>query len=247
MKSALLITVATCAFISSSASAAMATFQQYDAWAFSVTHGILLEAPLWITTETFNAYSGTYANPLVGNAGPIEWSATAYSYVPNPTNIVANSGWLSTYGADENLVFNFAPGVHAVGGNFFSRDAAFQVTPALVGIFFEDGSSSIQFVSSVDGFSGFISSSLAISSLTCVRLQRDTCRELCRGRQLVLRCSSTRCTWFAWFSRTRRSSPTLIDLGPPNSPSVAPLFVEEKYSRLRPGNCVSGRSWIAAR
>ena len=64
------------------------------------------------------------------------------------------------------MVFNFAPGVHAVGGNFFSRDAAFQVTPALVGIFFEDGSSSIQFVSSVDGFSGFISSSLAISSLT---------------------------------------------------------------------------------
>ena len=38
--------------------------------------------------------------------------------------------------------------------------------PALVGIFFADGSSSIQYVTSQSGFSGFISSELAITSLT---------------------------------------------------------------------------------
>jgi len=165
MKSLLVLTVATSAFISSSASAAIATFQQYDAWQFSVSNGILLSEPLSVITENFSAYSGSYSNPLVGNTGPIEWSAEAVSYVPNPTNIVANSGWLSTNGADENLVFTFAPGVHAVGGNFFSRDASFNVIPALVGIFFADGSSSIQYVTSTSGFSGFISSDLAITSL----------------------------------------------------------------------------------
>lgn len=166
MKSFLVLTVATSAFISSSASAAIATFQQYDAWQFAVTNGILLSQPLSVITENFSAYSGSYSNPLVGNTGPIEWSAEAVSYVPNPTNIVANSGWLSTNGADENLVFTFAPGVLAVGGNFFSRDASFNVIPALVGIFFEDGSSSMQYVSSTSGFSGFISNQLAITSLT---------------------------------------------------------------------------------
>ena len=166
MKSILVLTVAISAFISSSASAAIATFQQYDAWQFSVTNGILSSEPLSVITENFSAYSGSYSNPLVGTTGPIEWSAEAVSYVPNPTNIVANSGWLSTNGADENLVFTFATGVYAVGGNFFSRDASFNVIPALVGIFFEDGSSSMQYVSSTSGFSGFISNQLAITSLT---------------------------------------------------------------------------------
>ena len=114
MKSILVLTVAISAFISSSASAAIATFQQYDAWQFSVTNGILSQ-PLSVITENFSAYSGSYSNPLVGTTGPIEWSAEAVSYVPNPTNIVANSGWLSTNGADENLVFTFATGVYAVG------------------------------------------------------------------------------------------------------------------------------------
>ena len=109
MKSFLVLTVAASAFISSSASAAIATFQQYGAWQFAVTNGILLPAPLSIITENFNAYSGSYSNRLVGSTGPIDWSAAAVSNVPIATNIVANSGWLSTNGADENLVFSFAP------------------------------------------------------------------------------------------------------------------------------------------
>jgi len=56
-------------------------------------------------------------------------------------------------------------GVRAVGGNFFTRDASFNVIPALVGIIFADGSSSIQNVTSTSGFFGFISSDLAITSL----------------------------------------------------------------------------------
>jgi len=109
VKTFLLLTVAASAFISSSASAAIATFQQYGAWQFAVTNGILLPAPLSIITENFNAYSGSYSNRLVGSTGPIDWSAAAVSNVPIATNIVANSGWLSTNGADENLVFSFAP------------------------------------------------------------------------------------------------------------------------------------------
>ena len=166
MKTILLLTVVVFSFISSSANAAIGTFQQYSAWEFAVTNGILLPGPLAVITEDFNAYSGVYSNPLVGMTGPIEWNATAVSYVPNPTNLVVSSGWLSTQNTDENLLFSFSPGVLAVGGNFFSRDASFNLITALVGIFFEDGSSSIQFVTSTSGFSGFISNGLAISSLT---------------------------------------------------------------------------------
>ncbi len=68
-------------------------------------------------------------------------------------------------GPDNALDFTFAPGVQAVGGNFFSRNAAFELQPALIGIFFEDGSSSIQYVTSTTGFSGFISSTVAISRM----------------------------------------------------------------------------------
>ncbi|MSR35006.1 MAG: hypothetical protein EXS12_09510 [Phycisphaerales bacterium] len=61
-------------------------------------------------------------------------------------------------------MFNFEPGVFAVGGNFFSRDASFNTIPALIGVFFENGTSSLQYVSTVNDFSGFISS-VAITKL----------------------------------------------------------------------------------
>jgi hypothetical protein len=166
MNSFPLIALTASAFVSSAATAGLAVYQQYETWAFSLNNGLGLagQVPLSIITENFNAYSGAYANPLVGNAGPIEW--TAVSYNTASPGLFANNGWLSTSGPDEVLNFTFEPGVYAVGGNFFSRDAAFELRPALVSIFFADGSASVQYVTSATGFSGFTSSGVAISSMS---------------------------------------------------------------------------------
>ena len=166
MKSISLIALTASALVSSAATAGLAVYQQYDTWAFSVNNGLGLagQVPLSIITENFNAYSGAYANPLVGNTGSIAW--TAESYNAATPGLFANNGWLSTSGPDEVLNFTFEPGVYAVGGNFFSRDAAFELRPALVAVFFADGSASVQYVTSATGFSGFTSSDVAISSMS---------------------------------------------------------------------------------
>ena len=161
-----LVALTASAFVSSAATAGLAVYQQYETWAFSVNNGLGLagQVPLSIITENFNAYSGAYANPLVGNTGSIAW--TAESYNAATPGLFANNGWLSTSGPDEVLNFTFEPGVYAVGGNFFSRDAAFELRPALVAVFFADGSASVQYVTSATGFSGFTSSDVAISSMS---------------------------------------------------------------------------------
>jgi hypothetical protein len=153
-------------FIASSATAAVAVFQQQSAWTFSVENGILMpgNTPNQIVSENFNSYSGAYANGLTGNAGPVQWTAGAVNFNSGPSSLIANSSWLSTAAPDQGLKFDFSPGVFAVGGNFFSRDSGFNVVPALIGVFFADGTSSVQYVSTDNSFSGFISS-VAISQL----------------------------------------------------------------------------------
>ncbi|MEI6273195.1 MAG: hypothetical protein WCQ03_06970 [Phycisphaerae bacterium] len=123
-----------------------------------------MSQPNQIVQEDFNSYNGAYANGLTGTAGPIEWTASAMDFNDGPSSLIANLGRLSTAAPDQGLLFQFAPGVFAVGGNFFSRDAGFNVVPALVGVFFADGTSSVQYVSTENGFSGFISS-VAITQL----------------------------------------------------------------------------------
>ncbi len=162
--SALLSGVLVSTFIASSADAALSVFQQKAAWAYCVENGILMSQPNQIVQEDFNSYNGAYANGLTGTAGPIQWTATAVDFNEGPSSLIANSGRLSTAAPDQGLLFQFAPGVFAVGGNFFSRDAGFNVVPALVGVFFADGTSSVQYVSTENGFSGFISS-VAITQL----------------------------------------------------------------------------------
>ena len=152
------------ACIASSADAALSVFQQKATWAYCVENGILMSQPNQIVQEDFKSYSGAYANGLTGNAGPIQWTASAINYIGAPSSLVVDSGRLSSADPDMSLAFTFAPGVFAVGGNFFSRDAGFNVIPALVGVFFADGSSSVQYVTSQTGFSGFISD-VAITQL----------------------------------------------------------------------------------
>ncbi len=164
--SALVCGVLASGFIASAADAAFSVFQQKATWAYCVENGILMpeNTPNQIVRENFNQYSGAYANGLTGTAGPIVWSASATDFNSGPSSLVANSGWLTTAAPDQGLMFSFAPGVFAVGGNFFSRDASFNVVPALIGVFFADGTSSIEYVSTENGFSGFISS-VAITQL----------------------------------------------------------------------------------
>lgn len=152
------------ACIASSADAALSVFQQKATWAYCVENGILMSQPNQIVVEDFKSYSGAYANGLTGNAGPIQWTASAINYIGAPSSLVVNTARLSSAAPDQNLAFTFAPGVFAVGGNFFSRDAGFNVIPALVGVSFADGSSSVQYVTSETGFSGFISD-VAITQL----------------------------------------------------------------------------------
>ena len=160
--SAFLSGVLVSAFIASSADASVSVFQQHSAWTYCVENGILMSQPNQIVKENFNSYSGVYANGLTGNAGPIQW--TASNTFGTTSSLIANSGWLSTTAPDHELKFIFAPGVFAVAGNFFSRDAGFNIIPALVGVFLADGTSSLQNVSSQGGFSGFISD-IAITQL----------------------------------------------------------------------------------
>lgn len=162
--SVLLSSVLASAFIASSADAAVTVFQQKDAWAYFVENGILMPGHTLsqIVQEDFNSYSGAYANGLTGNAGPIQW--TASNTFGTTSSLIANSGWLSTTAPDHELKFTFAPGVFAVAGNFFSRDAGFNIIPAFVGVFLADGTSSLKYVTSQGGFSGFISN-IAITQL----------------------------------------------------------------------------------
>ena len=51
------------------------------------------------------------------------------------------------------------------GGNFFSRNAALELQPALVAVYFAD-SSSVQYVTSATGFTGITSSTVAISYIS---------------------------------------------------------------------------------
>lgn len=113
-----------------------------------------------VATETFNAYNGFYANGLTGNAGGIQWTATA------PGNLYAGSGYMSTNNAEALLTFNLSPSVQGVGGNFFSTDANFGILPTIFGVQLADGSAYIGYALTAADFVGFYSTGAAISSIS---------------------------------------------------------------------------------
>ena len=137
------------------ASAAMVTFSNNTLWtSFSAAQGSS------VVTETFNSYNGFYLNGLTGNAGGIQWTASA------PGELYAGSGYMSTNSADALLTFNLSPSVQGVGGNFFSTDASFNILPAVIGVTLADGTSYVGFASSAADFIGFYSTGAAISSIS---------------------------------------------------------------------------------
>ena len=137
------------------ASAAMVTFTNNTLWSsYSAAQGSS------VATETFNSYNGFYLNGLTGNAGGIQWTASA------PGELYAGSGYMSTNSADALLTFNLSPSVQGVGGNFFSTDASFNILTAVIGVTLADSTSYVGFASSPADFIGFYSTGAAISSIS---------------------------------------------------------------------------------
>ena len=137
------------------ASAAMVTFTNNTLWSsFSASQGKT------VATENFNAYNGFYANSLTGNAGGIQWTASA------PGNLYAGLGYMSTNNAEALLTFNLSPSVQGVAGNFFATDASFNILPAIIGVTLADGSSYVGYAASAADFVGFYSTGAAIASIS---------------------------------------------------------------------------------
>ena len=137
------------------ASAAMVTFTNATLWnGFTVAQGGS------VATETFNSYNGFYLNGLTGNAGGIQWTASA------PGELYAGLGYMSTNTADALLTFNLSPSVQGVAGNFFATDASFNILPAIIGVQLADGSAYVGYAASAADFVGFYSTGAAISSIS---------------------------------------------------------------------------------
>ena len=137
------------------ASAAMVTFTNATLWnGFTVAQGGS------VATETFNSYNGFYLNGLTGNAGGIQWTASA------PGELYAGSGFMSTNSPEALLTFNLSPSVQGVAGNFFATDANFNILPAIIGVQLSDGSAYIGYAASAADFVGFYSTGAAISNIS---------------------------------------------------------------------------------
>ena len=148
--------VAMSVVMTQAASAAMVTFTNNTLWtSFAASQGNSA-----VATETFNAYNGFYLNGLTGNAGGIQWTASA------PGELYAGSGMMSTNTADALLTFTLSPSVQGVAGNFFATDASFNILPAIIGVQLADGSAYVGNTSALADFVGFYSTGASISSIS---------------------------------------------------------------------------------
>ena len=158
--SLMLLTIGACsasAMLASGASAAIATYSSFSFWQQDV-----VAAGESVATETFNSYNGFYSSPLTGSVGGINWSATATGglFCNNAVN-----GYFSTNNPVP-ATFTFTPGVMSVGANIFGTDLNFNIVAARITVTLADGSSYIASTSGATDFVGFISDTVAISSLT---------------------------------------------------------------------------------
>ena len=147
--------------LASAASAEVIVFTQYDVWAAFCASS---PSTSFIATEDFSGYSGFFAGPVVGTVGGIEWSATATS------GLFADAGYFSTNFPETELVFALAPGVSAVGGNFFGTDFSFNVVPSIVEVTLSNGTTYLAALDTADAFVGFYSLGAEITSISTVAL-----------------------------------------------------------------------------
>ena len=148
--------VAMSVVMTQAASAAMVTFTNNTLWTnFAASQGNSA-----VATETFDSYNGFYLNGLTGNAGGIQWTASA------PGELYAGSGFMSTNSAEALLTFTMSPSVQGVAGNFFSTDASFNIIPAIIGVQLADGSAYVGNATSLSDFVGFYSTGASISTIS---------------------------------------------------------------------------------
>ena len=148
--------VAISVVMTQAASAAMVTFTNNTLWTnFAASQGNSA-----VATETFDSYNGFYLNGLTGNAGGIQWTASA------PGELYAGSGYMSTNSAEALLTFTLSPSVQGVAGNFFATDASFNILPAIIGVQLADGSAYVGNATSLSDFVGFYSTGASISSIS---------------------------------------------------------------------------------
>lgn len=139
-----------------SASAGMVAVSSKVVWDYYVAASSLVEG-----SESFNSIpDAVLSGPLSGTIQSVTWTASAAG------GVRVDSGVLSA-GASQTLAFSFAPGVHAVGGNFFGRNADFATVPVLFAATLSDGTS-YSGLASGSSFAGFVSTSASqtISSLS---------------------------------------------------------------------------------
>ncbi len=148
--------VAMSVVMTQAASAAMVTFTNNTLWTnFAASQGNSA-----VATETFDSYNGFYLNGLTGNAGGIQWTASA------PGELYAGSGFMSTNSPEALLTFTMSPSVQGVAGNFFSTDANFNIIPAIIGVQLADGSAYVGNATSLSDFVGFYSTGASISTIS---------------------------------------------------------------------------------
>ncbi|MEY3021055.1 MAG: hypothetical protein RIS86_251 [Planctomycetota bacterium] len=112
-------------------------------------------------SETFDAFSGFYSNPLAGSTGAVNWTASASG------GLFADTGMMSTNLANVSLSFSFEEGaVQGIGGTMFATDINFNVIPAVIYISLADGTSYAGYIASATQFVGFWSTDSSIVGLT---------------------------------------------------------------------------------
>ena len=141
---------------SSSASAAIVVYVNQGIWNNAVAN-----AGMVVETETFNEITnGFHESPFAGDTASVHWSAEASN------GLFVQDGVFST-NSPETLTFNFAPGVRAVGGNFFGTDIDFNNASVIFTVSLSNGTSFSGEASSPESFTGFRSTNAAtISSLS---------------------------------------------------------------------------------
>lgn len=141
------------------ASASVTVFTNFGVWGNAVTAN-----GQTVATETFNGYGPGTATFLTGSPLPasgITWTATA------PTHgLVTNGATLRPDTATEDLVFDFAPGVHGIGGNIYTSVLGETPSFAYIKVTLADGVSYFGNSENTENFIGFYSDTASIAKLT---------------------------------------------------------------------------------
>jgi hypothetical protein len=159
MQKLILSSLVAAASVASTSSAAIIVFTSEFVWDSYATSNDAAQF-----TETFESYNGSYASPLTGSQGGVNWSAIATGglYV----GAVGSSQALSTNNPTPMTISFTGAAVQGVSGNIFGTDINFNVVPSIVQLSLQDGTSYIGFIDSLTAFVGFYSTGAAITAVT---------------------------------------------------------------------------------